>query len=220
MNKTRIVLGVILSACAAFTHAADAVKSVEQYPQLGYPVKSITPIFSQLLVLPYPPGFKIAFENTRGPRYIREAVLEKENVDAWSQMITLTGMKDLALKPDVSPQSFAENMAAGFQRACPASFSAQGIAAGKLSGYDSFVMVASCGTSPTTGGKTSEAAMIAVIKGQSDYYTIQWAERAAPSATPIVIDVSKWTEKFRQLNPIKLCPIVAGEAAPYPSCVN
>ncbi|AIY40777.1 hypothetical protein LT85_1619 [Collimonas arenae] len=209
-----------LAACASFTHAADAVKRVDQYRQLGYSVKSITPIFSQLLVLPYPAGFKIAFENTQGPRYIREAVLDKENVDEWSQMITLTGMKDLALKPEVTPKSFAENMAAGFQRACPASFSAQGIAAGKLSGYDSFVMVASCGTSPTTGGKTSEAAIIAVIKGQSDYYTIQWAERAAPSATPIAVDVNKWTEKFRQLNPIKLCPIVAGEAAPYPSCVN
>ena len=218
MYKTGIVLA--LSACASFAHAADAGKTIEQFRQQGYPVKSIAPIFSQLLVVPFPPGFKTAFENTNGSHYIREAVPEKENVDQWTQMITVTGLKDLALNPKVTPQSFAVNMAAGFQRACPTSFSGQEIGIGKISDRDAFVLVASCGTSPTTAGKTSEAAVIAVIKGSSDYYTVQWAERGAPSATPLAIDVGKWTEKFKQLNPIKLCPIVAGEAAPYPSCVN
>ncbi|PFH11408.1 hypothetical protein BCF11_3854 [Collimonas sp. PA-H2] len=216
MNKT----GLLLALCASFTHAADTGKAAEQQRQQGMLLKTITPIYSQLLIVNSPPGFKTAFENTQGPRYIREAVPEKENVDEWTQMVTITGFKDLALNPQVSPQSFAVNMAAGFQHACPTSFSGQEIGIGKISERDAFVLVASCGTSPTTAGKTSEAAVIAVIKGSSDYYTIQWAERGAVSATPLAIDVGKWTEKFRQLNPIKLCPVVAGEAAPYPSCVN
>lgn len=216
MNKTGFLLA--LCACASFTHAAD--KGTGQARQPGASLTTITPIYSQLLVVSSPPGFKNAFENTQGPRYIREAVPEKENVNKWTQMITVTGFKDLAQNPQVTPQSFAVNMAAGFQRACPTSFSGQEIGIGKISERDAFVLVASCGTSPTTSGKTSEAAVIAVIKGSSDYYTIQWAERGAPSATPLAIDVAKWTEKFRRLNPIKLCPIVAGEAAPYPSCIN
>jgi len=211
MNKTGLLL--TLCACTAFAHAADTGKN-------AVALKTITPIYSQLLVVMLPAGFKNAFENTQGQHYIREAVLDKENVNKWTQMITVTGIKDQALNPQVSPQSFAENMAAGFQRACPASFSGQEIGIGKISERDAFVLVASCGSSPTTAGKTSEAAVIAVIKGSNDYYTIQWAERGAASATPLAIDVAKWTEKFRQLNPIKLCPVVAGEAAPYPSCVN
>ncbi|NKI68514.1 hypothetical protein GN109_03690 [Collimonas pratensis] len=216
MNKTGLLLATC--ACISLAHAADTGKSAGQ--QHGVALKTITPIYSQLLVVTSPPGFKNAFENAQGSHYIREAVLDKENVNQWTQMITVTGVKDLAQNPQVTPQSFAVNMAAGFQRACPTSFSGQEIGIGKISDRDAFVLVASCGTSPTTAGKTSEAAVIAVIKGSSDYYTIQWAERGAPSATPLAIDVGKWTEKFKQLNPIKLCPIVAGEAAPYPSCVN
>jgi hypothetical protein len=34
------------------------------------------------------------------------------------------------------------------------------------------------------------------------------------------IDEAKWRERLRQLQPIRFCPIVPGEAAPYPSCVG
>jgi hypothetical protein len=57
------------------------------------------------------------------------------------------------------------------------------------------------------------------VKGSSDYYTLQWAERAAPVDRPAVDD-AKWPERLRLLQPIRLCPIVPGEAAPYPSCVG
>jgi hypothetical protein len=51
------------------------------------------------------------------------------------------------------------------------------------------------------------------------YYTLQWAERG-PAAGKIAIDEAKWQARLRQLQPIRLCPILPGEHAPYPSCVS
>jgi hypothetical protein len=111
-------------------------------------------------------------------------------------------------------------MAGGFQRACPNSYAVKLLSETRLNGFDAAVAVVSCGVSPTTAGKTSETALIVVVKGLADIYTIQWAERSAPSNTPLQIDISKWQDRFKALNPIKLCPRVAGEKAPYPSCVG
>ena len=62
--------------------------------------------------------------------------------------------------------------------------------------------------------------LIIAIKGERDYYTIQWAERSGASTTPIQFDEKKWMERLKRLTPVKLCPIVPGETAPYPSCVG
>ena len=66
---------------------------------------------------------------------------------------------------------------------------------------------------------SGETALIVPVKGQSAHYTLQWAERG-PTIGKIAIDEAKWLERLRQLQPIRFCPIVPGEAAPYPSCVD
>jgi hypothetical protein len=217
MNK--IILVGISALSISLAHA-DTNNSTEAYRQQGYSVSSIAPIFSQLLVTSFPRDFKNVFENTRGPQYIRESVLEGENENKWTQMMTITGAKDLASNPGLSPKKFIENMAAGFKRACPNSFAANAISEGKISGYDSFMAVISCGTSPSTAGQTSESVLVLAIKGERDYYTIQWAERMKPSSSPIAIDTVKWTERVKNIAPIRLCPIVPGESAPFISCVG
>ena len=151
---------------------------------------------------------------------MQEWVPEGESVKEWTQMITVTGAKDLANNQNGTHQRFVESMAAGYRKACPSSFSAVTFRAGKMSGYDAFSAIVSCGSSPLTDGRTSEAAMIMAIKAQHDYYTIQWAHRGAASATSIVVDAASWTQRFRALAPIKICALVPGEAAPYPSCVG
>jgi hypothetical protein len=217
MNK-KILIG--LAALSISLAHADTTSSVETYRQKGYTVSSISPVFSQLLATSFPQNFKTIFENTKGQQYIREAVLEGEDEKKWTQMITVTGYKDLVTNPNVTPRKFVDNMAGGFKRACPGSFNASIFSEEKINGFDSFMAVLSCGTSPTTAGKTSESAIILAIKGEKDYYTIQWAERMEPSSSPIAIDKAKWAERFKKLSPIKLCPIVPGEGAPYVSCVG
>ncbi|HXO72034.1 MAG TPA: hypothetical protein VN838_23985 [Bradyrhizobium sp.] len=180
----------------------------------------ISPIYGQLVRFSMPSTFVLAFENTNGPSYIREAVLKGETAKAWTQMITVTGAKGVAGNPQATPESFAVSMAAGFKKACPDTFAVKPFGAEKFGDQDGFVAVVGCGRIETSVDKHGETALIVVVKGSADYYTIQWAERAPPSADKPAIDEAKWQERLSKLKPIRFCPIVPGEAAPYPSCVG
>jgi hypothetical protein len=219
----RLLSLVALFAMCPFASADDSApkkNEIEALREQGYSVKTISPIFGQLVSFSFPKGFTTVFENTKGTQYIRESVLTGESTEKWSQMVTITGAKGLASNPNVTPQVFANGMAGGFKKACPTSFSGTGLGAFKLGSFDAFAAVISCGVANPTGDLHSESTLLIVVKGKSDYYTIQWAERSEPSMTPIKYDEAKWMDRFKRLAPIKLCPIVPGESAPYPSCVG
>ena len=175
----------------------------------------ISPIFGQLVTFSIPSNFIGVFENTRGAHYTREAVPKGETADRWTQMITVTGEKGLSESANVTPEKFAGSMAGGFKRACPDSFAAKALGETRFGDANAFVAVIGCGT---IEGR-SETALIAVVKGSADVYTIQWAERGAAVQAPPVDD-ARWPERLRALQPIALCAIVPGEAAPYPSCIG
>ena len=181
--------------------------------------KVISPIFGQLVTLSMPTAFVVVGENTNGPSYLREAVLKGETADRWTQMITVTGAKGLVANPKVTPEAFAASIAGGFKSACPDTFAAKGVGPIKFADQDGYVALASCGSVVSAPDKHSETALVVAVKGNADYYTLQWAERTPASGKP-VIDEAKWLERLRQLQPIRLCPIVPGEPAPYPSCVS
>jgi hypothetical protein len=212
--------GAILVACAFSSAIADDLMGRSRTQQLSFPV--VSPIFNQVVMFSLPKEFKTVTENTSpyGNQYIREAVLQGETANQWSQMVTVTGAKGLAPNPNVSPQLFAEQIANSFKRACPSTFFAKGLGAIKISEQDAFVMLASCGTVPSNGNKHSETALIISIRGSADYYTIQWAERESASDQPLAPKEAKWMDRFKKLNPIKICPLVPGEPAPYPSCIS
>lgn len=181
--------------------------------------KVISPIFSQLVTFSMPSTFVVVGENAKGPSYIREAVLKGETAGHWTQMITVTGAKAMVANPKVSPETFAASIAGGFKSACPDTFAAKGVGPAKFGDQDGYVALASCGSVVSAPDRHSETALVVAVKGSADYYTLQWAERTPASGKP-VIDEAKWLKRLRQLQPIRLCPIVPGEAAPYPSCVN
>lgn len=205
-------------------HAAESAPKdeIEAYRQQGYSINEVTPIFSQLLVRPIPKGFKSVFENLskNGSFYIHEFVPDGEAAENWTEMLTDTGIKDMASNPKASPQALAFGMADGFKKACPNSFSLLNLGAITLGDYDAFVVVASCGTAPAPSRPHSESALIMTIKGEKDYYTVQWAERGTASKTPITLDRALWDDRLKKLQPIKLCPLTPGEKPPYPSCVG
>ena len=111
-----------------------------------------------------------------------------------------------------------EFVASGFKSSCPSSFAARTFGTLKISGHDAFVALIGCGTVSTEPAR-SEIAMVLAVKGANDYYTLQWAERAAPSSSPI-LDGENWIERLKVLHPIKVCNRVPHEPAPYPSCIN
>ena len=110
-------------------------------------------------------------------------------------------------------------MRGGFKSACPDSFTAQGFGPAKFGDHDAYVAVASCGRVESSADKHSETALIVAVKGSADYYTLQWAERA-PTSAKAPIGEARWLARLRLLQPIRVCPIVAGERLPYPSCAS
>jgi hypothetical protein len=180
----------------------------------------ISPIFGQLVAFSQPASFVAGFEKATATNYIRESVPKGETIERWTQMITVTGAKGLAAKPEMTPAAVAGRITDGFRKACPDTFSATSLGESEIAGHKAFAAVAACGTVTQGGTTRGETALILAIRGASDVYTIQWAERSAASRQPPTIDKAVWQERLGQLSPIRLCPIVAGEKAPYPSCVR
>jgi hypothetical protein len=178
---------------------------------------TITPIFSQLVMLPIPKGFEPAFTDAKENSYMSEFVLAGETLKKWSQMISLIGYRGLASNPNASPKAVAERISNGFRVVCPSSFNSVGPGDQKIDGYNAFITVTSCGTNPIEN--QSESTLIIVLKGEKDVYVIQWAERGKASDTPLNFDQQKWVGRLQMLSPIKLCQRAQDEQAPYPSCL-
>jgi hypothetical protein len=204
------VLGTLVLGVAGVSAAADVP---------GQSIATISPIYSQLLVVGLPPGFKLVSERNTGTEYTRAYVREGESAESWTQLVTVTGSKGMAHRAGATPLAVAQTIAAGFEKACPASYSGQGLDKRTVSGFEAFMAFASCGTSPTAKGGASESTIMTVIQGQDDIYTVQWAERGPPSATPLPFTVTRWAERLSRLEPLRLCTIVPGEKPPYPSCM-
>jgi hypothetical protein len=180
----------------------------------------ISPVFGQLLRFSMPAQFVAASENTEENFYIREAVPRSETVSVWTQMITVTGSRGMATSANFSPQKLAASIALGFKKACPESFAIKDLGETKFGEQDAYLAVASCGKVNSSADGHSEAALIVAVKGTADAYTIQWAERTPQAASPPGINEAMWRERLGELMPIRLCAIVPGEAAPYPSCLQ
>ena len=184
---------------------------------------AVMPVFTQLVMFSLPPEFKSSkptYEKNSGSFYVREQVPEGETLGKWSRMITLTATKGLASNPNATPQAMLARMTAGFQRNCPETFTSAAPGAQRVDGYDAYEVIVSCGRLQADKQTYSESAVMLTLKGSNDYYTLQWTERGRDSAQAAAIDVGYWTKQLARLNPIKLCPIVPGEAAPYQSCVR
>ena len=212
---------VLMALCSLASVQASKQKNSQAYAPtpVSSEVRAIMPVFSQLVSFAYPKGFAVAFEDAKNGSYIQESVPKGESVEQWTQMITVTGARDLALQADMTPLRFTHGLAAGFQRACPDSYAAKGLGQVTLSGHEGFVSIISCGSVSAASGDHSESMLAIVVKGTRDLYTLQWAERGPASRTPMSLDQPVWTARLQQLMPLTLCPKIAGEKPPYPSCL-
>ena len=210
----------LLSVTLALCTRALAQDKVEEHPGEGASATQASPIFGEVVSFALPQGFKPAFEKTSGNTYVREAVPTGETADQWTQMITVSGARGLAADRSVTPELFVTQIATGFKHACPDTFSARRITAREISGRQALIVVVGCGTVITSITPRSQAALVVAIKGSADYYTIQWAERGAASTQHLDLDDPKWAGRLNRLSPIKICPLVSGEAPAYPSCTK
>jgi hypothetical protein len=206
----RIVAVFGLVAVAAPVEGAETGKAPR--------VTAVTPIFGELFLRDLPKGFTPAFEATRGPSYIHEMVPAGETVERWTQMITLTGVRDLADRPGMDAGVFAAGLADGFRKACPDTFGLSKPERVKVEGArDAVGFTVGCGRSPTTAGRTSEVAAMLVVIGRRNGYSLQWAWRGPAVAGPADLTPPR-ADMIEATGSVRLCPKLPGEAAPYPSC--
>lgn len=211
MRKIYIVpalLGCLTQACFAQANRQDTIITV-------------TPIFSQLLRLTVPKNFTVGTSSLQPNNYLQELILNNDSKNRWSDMITITGIKGLSANPKATPTAILQSFEAGFRKSCPTTFSSRLLFEGSVSVVHPAVFtVISCGESPTTNKETSEAALIGVISGAKDVYTVQWALRGPVSHKPIAISPDDWRQRLDSLKSLVLCDRVPGEDAPFPSCMN
>lgn len=215
----RPFIAILLASMSLQAAASDVAGMMPTTENVSSPL-NISPIFSQLVAFHMPQTFHVANEQTAAHSYIREAVLSGDTIDQWTQMITVSGYQGLSARPDLTPEVFAGNLAAAFRQACPDTVTAEGLGSMKVAGYPATLLFAGCGTVGESGERHSESAVIMVIKGESDYYTLQWAQRATAQSSPVAFDEQRWVGRLKQLMPVRLCSKVPGEQAPYPSCIQ
>ena len=220
MSKKVLVLACLACGICSFAAAQnDAHAGKGDFNDFN-PSEIVTPIFSEILVIPFPQGFVGASARTHNDFYINEMVLKGETIDHWSQMITQTGREGLSSNPNVSPEGYLNAIAGGFKRHCPDTFSARGMGATTVSGHNGFVAWASCGTLNSDGYAHSESTLFICIKGTDDYYTVQWSERGVASSQPLVYDDAKWGERLKELNSVTTLPRVPAQPSPSPASAD
>lgn len=219
----RQIPGSALSVALAVLCGAPpiAAQTQESPGSSAVPARTVGPVFHQLVMFTVPAPFTPGSENNNGVFYVRELVPAGESVDDWSRMITLTGTSGLASDERATPQVYLQALTRRFQRHCPQSFATVDLGPATVNAYPGYEVIVSCGHVADTPPKAhSETAIMLAVKGTQDLYPLQWAERGPDSSHALNIDRGYWQAQLAKLNPIKLCPIVPGEATPYPSCTG
>lgn len=199
-----LLAGVFVTPCASSQDSASK-------PSIRY----ATPVFSQIVTFSVPSKFRPANEQNQNGQYLLESVPAGQTLFNWYEMITLTGTQGAVQKTGMSPADYLQNFASLYQKACPSSFSIKAYGQFSSNGHLAYAAAVGCGKN----GKGSEKALIVVIKGASDFYTIQWAERGN-AEEKASFDDAVWKGRLMQMTPIKVCDRVPGEKAPFPSCTN
>jgi len=215
----RVILSTGILVFSQPTWADALSDQLEQLRQSGSAIHMVTPIYSQVLYFSIPKGFHPVLESTSNGRYIQELVPAGEAQRKWTQKVTALGFQSLSSMKDVKPEMLNVRLAQGFKKDCPESFSFEPLGAINLSGYEASAVLIGCGASLPTGTAFSEAMLSIVIKGEKDFYNLQWAERGEASTSPFKFSAELWVQRLNALKPLIVCTPKDGEAAPYDSCI-
>lgn len=221
-RKFMILRSLVLALFASTSLQATAAElpHTTSQPEKATSFLTISPIFSQLVAFKMPLAFHVVNEETSAHAYIREAVPSGETVEQWTQMITVTGYKGVAADPGPPPAVLINSIAGGFKKACPDTISIGDLGEAPIDGRPAALAFVACGSVGDAGQSHSESAVIMVVKGSQDYYSIQWAERGPAQTATVDFDKQKWVGRLQQLMPVFVCTKVPGEEAPYPSCTS
>jgi hypothetical protein len=206
MMKLHGILGlgaVLLVGSSVF--AADSPRTVA-------PGMEADPIFSDVVVHPVPEHFKLAHvENTDG-RYLEQLTREGEDEKNWSQMITVSGSQGLAKSPVSTPKRYAAALVQAYTDRCAGPLRVRDRGDITVGGHDAHAVLIGCELASKVGEPFSESTLFVIIRGDTDFYTVQWAERDAPPPRDMGLDGTKWNDRLAALMPTRVCSASAGAA--------
>lgn len=219
-----VIFQIVCVLSGLILHSSVSVAADQSSAAKGLPAAIVVaPIFGELFAHSIPAGFRTQQEQTNGQLYLRSMVLESDVDSNWTQRILVSGTQDAAKVSGLTPKTFAMQIARGFQQSCPTTFSGGMVFEGKTNtGHNTYVMIVSCGshTLTTTKAPTGETALVAVVQGDKNYYSLQWSERSSPIAIAPTVEVALWHERLKAIAPLLVCEKKPGEAAPFPSCTQ
>lgn len=159
-------------------------------------------VTGELLLMGMPAGFKVDFQDRKGPILVTEMVPEKETADDWTEKLStqiFVGLKS------VSPAEFEKESRRQWLEVCKeGQYSA--IASGEEKGYSFSVWMLSCPYSKAPG--RPEFALFKAIQGADDFYVVQKAFRFELARE----QVAQWMQFLKVVSlcdsrlPEKACP--------------
>jgi hypothetical protein len=215
LRKTMVLGALEAMLLATNLPAQEAAPTLEEFERRGYSAVVVTPVFSQLVAVGVPRGFRPVSEGSTATAYLLSYVPQGESTDKWTQKIQVIGAKDAANRDQLFPDQYLTRFGNLFRSSCPQSFEYLSLGRFEASGHQAVGVLLGCGVQETS---QSEVALVIVVKGRSDLYTIQWAERREAQEKP-TFDQELWKARFLSLWPT-VCDRVPDEAPPYPSCLN
>lgn len=200
MKRETILLATLVATIALPALAEDRLIAV--------------PVGIHLLAFTLPEGFEPVTE---------EGVLARrtgETAEAWTEVITLTTDPTRAAQ---DPTMDISMLGSVFQAMCPDTleqtyFGSMDVPGSERDAYSGWN---SCGTVLGSDPARSEHELAVAVSGPSGMYVLGWRVRGAAVDDRLDIDEDALEAKLQVLTTgIEVCPMVAGEVAPYPSCIG
>jgi len=108
------------------------------------PATISTPIFSQVVLFKLPAGWKPAHRNATPTSYIMEFLPKEQTLQAWREMITVQGFRDLARNPSATPKNFLAGLSSRIEKACGPDVVVQSLGDTKIDSFDAHTAIIGC----------------------------------------------------------------------------
>lgn len=200
-----------LLVLSAFGGAATA-----QVPPQATPTAVL--VFDSIVSLRIPAGFKVASEIKEADYYALSLIPQAESAETWTEMVSVTGNKGLG--KTLAPSAFTSVTQTTFKTRCPASYAFLSLGELSVDGRPTSASVHGCGSAKADKGDQKDISLNIVFRDKDNMLSVQWSVRGAAENAPPQLDRNVWASRIKALEPIKVCPRVPGEKAPFPSCLS
>jgi hypothetical protein len=140
---------------------------------------ALAQLANENLLVRFPSGYKVGFQNKQANVQMTELVPANEVVSNWTEMVTIQIFHGLKTTPD----QFRDRLEKRWLVSCPGS-EAQQIAKDAENGYQSSVWSLSCPRNPGTG--KPEITFFKAVQGNDSLYVVQKAFKFSPSKDQVM----------------------------------